>query len=625
MKRSRRGFFALSCIAGALGAEVALAACGGDRFNDACPPETETVGKDCVFRADGGTGTGGGGATGKGGAAGAGGTSSKGGAGGVVAGSGGSGGLGGSAGATGGKAGGPTGGAAGKAAGTGGGGATGGGGGGAAGNGGAGGGKAGSGAGAQGGAGASAGAGAGGTTGGSGGSAGAAGGGAGGSGGDGIGGASGSAAGGTGGAGGAAGGGMGGSGGATPECAPGDTVCDGNGLKTCDGLGYWGQPAGCMSPNPVCSGIACVAVTRVAAGGGHTCAILSDGTVRCWGSNEYGEAGLGAESAPILKPTQVPGLTSILELALGGKHSCARTKTATYCWGANESGQIGNGATGGNVPSPALVSLGSITDIVRITAGRAHSCASNFLQFSSPGHVFCWGENMLGQTGSVGSSVPTPTQVAGVSNGVGVYAGSDFTCAETRSKQGGTNLATIKCWGDNSSDQLGNNNPNGSGPSSVDQLPTLMTTTYQPTAGAYHMCALDGQGNTYCWGDGLNGELGDPAKGYAQAATVEPSFAGWTAITAGNGFTCGVDASGAVRCAGRNEVGQSGSGTISKDLGGAVATVSGLTEVPSMLAAGMDHICVIVAGNVACWGGNGTGQLGDGTMQYRTKPKPVVW
>ena len=615
MKRSRRGFFALSCIAGALGAEVALAACGGDRFNDACPPETETVGKDCVFRADGGAGTGGSGA-GKGGAAGVSGTSSKGGAGGVVAGSGGTGGAAASAGATGGKAGGPTGGAAGKAAGTGGGGATGVGGGGAAGKGGAGGGKAGSGAGAQGGAGVggaggdaggsgsapSGGAGGGGTTGGSGGSAGTAGGDAGES-----------AGGGTGGAGGSAGGGMGGAGGAPPECTPGDALCVGNGLKTCDGLGYWGQPAGCAAPTPVCSEKACVSVTEVASGGSHTCALLSDGTLRCWGANDVGQLGVGATSAPLPTPQVVPSLSALKYVALGANHTCALAATTVSCWGANDNGQVGTGTPSPSEPLPVPVTL-PFSAVGGLVTGRAHTCARTL-----SGSFYCWGDNSYGQSGPLGTMTLTPTKIK-LPTTYAVSAGADFTCAVVMIIDG----KSVECWGDNSESQLGNTKPSGSAPSGADQLPIAMTGSYALSTGRAHVCVTDAQGNTYCWGNGLHGQLGDPSQKTAASATLEAAFANWTTLSSGDDLTCGIDSGGTTRCTGLNDHGQTGTGT-TLPLGGSLGVVTNLPATPSHIAAGSSHVCAIVAGDVLCWGENSSGQLGDGTQKDRSNPVHVAW
>ena len=103
----------------------------------------------------------------------------------------------------------------------------------------------------------------------------------------------------------------------------------------------------------VVSGLA--GATRVAAGDGHACALLTDGTVRCWGAGEKGQLGDGASrSSPA--PVAASGVAAAVEIAAGGDHTCARLADGSaLCWGAGAAGEIGDGATAGRAsPVPVL-------------------------------------------------------------------------------------------------------------------------------------------------------------------------------------------------------------------------------------------------------------------------------
>ncbi len=146
-------------------------------------------------------------------------------------------------------------------------------------------------------------------------------------------------------------------------------------------------------------------VRALAAGYHHTCALMGDGAVRCWGQNDQGQLGDGttftrAAAVPVV------GLRCVEALAVGHFHGCGVVAGALSCWGINSRGQLGNGGTT-DAPSPSPVTLSGITDV---GAGQWHTCAR-----SEGSTLWCWGWNLSGMLG-IGSSTPsqsaTPLRVA---------------------------------------------------------------------------------------------------------------------------------------------------------------------------------------------------------------------
>jgi alpha-tubulin suppressor-like RCC1 family protein len=182
--------------------------------------------------------------------------------------------------------------------------------------------------------------------------------------------------------------------------------------------------------------------TGVAAAAGHSCAVLNDGTIQCWGTDDNGQLGDGnsgtyAESAT---PVQVLNIANATSVAAGDNHTCARLADGTVtCWGANSSGELGDGTT---TDSATLVAVSRLTDATSVATGLDYSCATR-----ANGQVACWGTNDSGQLGNGKKTAShTPVSVIGVQDALAVAAGSSHACAVLSS--GG-----VVCWGDGS---LGN-------------------------------------------------------------------------------------------------------------------------------------------------------------------------
>jgi alpha-tubulin suppressor-like RCC1 family protein len=229
----------------------------------------------------------------------------------------------------------------------------------------------------------------------------------------------------------------------------------GDGTAWCWGSGSYGELGNgtqAQSLTPVQANIG-TSVLAIAAGGAHTCALKTDRTVWCWGVGAYGQLGSGTPAASSV-PLQVLGLgVAVSELASGSLHSCAVKLDGTlWCWGLNSNGQIGDGTSqaGANrfVPSQ-VIALSNTAKTV--SAGGHHTCAT-----TSNGSVFCWGANNGSQFGN-GTTVSSTVPVRALfDNASMVSAGGDMmgslnaegTCA--RKGDGST-----WCWGGNFGGQVG--------------------------------------------------------------------------------------------------------------------------------------------------------------------------
>ena len=357
-----------------------------------------------------------------------------------------------------------------------------------------------------------------------------------------------------------------------------------------------------------------VSTMRLAAGYGHTCFIMSNSTVKCWGNGESGELGNG-DTATATTPVAVSNLSGVIQLSTGREFTCALLSDHTVkCWGYNEYGQLGNGA---NTNSSIPVAVTGLSDVQSIIAGGYHVCA-----LITDGTVKCWGNNESGQLGDgTLSSRNISVSVDGLINVIQVAAGDDSSCVLQRG--GG-----VLCWGSNGSGQLGDN-------TTTDRVAPVaaLVGIDEPIFGAVqltgsqtydHYCVRYPSGSAACWGNNEYGQFGDGYDAYNSTVIVAVSqITDFAYIAAGNANTCGQRVNGSVYCWGNNESGQLGNGTnVSKNAPGSPLGLSGVTEINP----GDMHICALITGDtVYCWGENEFGELGDGTTNYRSVPTLVNW
>ena len=343
----------------------------------------------------------------------------------------------------------------------------------------------------------------------------------------------------------------------------------------------------------------------------HTCAVTSTGNVQCWGNNSAGQLGDGTITER-LAPVTVSGLSNVKAVTAGKYHTCALTTTGqVYCWGSNNMGQIGDGTATVRLTPVQVSNLPG--GVQALGAGHYHTCA-----LTSTGGVRCWGNNAYGQlgNGSSGNIQRTPVTVSGLNSGVqALAAGYDHTCAVTET-------GNVRCWGNNEFGQLGDNTThNRSTPVEVSGL----TSSAKTIAASYaHTCAVTTIGGVHCWGANWQGQLGDGT--ITQRLTPVPvvDLPGSIAmVAAARNHTCAMTEAGGAFCWGYNWSGRLGDGTTIDRL--TPVSVQGLQSGVTAIAADEWHTCArMTASGMRCWGGNGFGQLGDGTTDNRMTPVPVI-
>ena len=250
--------------------------------------------------------------------------------------------------------------------------------------------------------------------------------------------------------------------------------------------------------------------TSIYAGGHYTCAILDDASVKCWGQNDQGQLGIGSTSntnTPTTINTLGSGRTAV-SLATAFDSVCALLDDGSVkCWGSDFDGQLGNGGTNADLSSPpsSAINLGTSRTAKAITGGEFHFCA--ILDDDS---IKCWGQGTDGKlgTGSTGDrSTPTSTSGSFASGryAVAIDAGYDHTCVLLDN-------GDMTCWGSDADGQLGNGASSSSTVSSLSSnIISLGTgrTAISISAGGTHTCAQLDNGQLKCWGNRADGQVGD--------------------------------------------------------------------------------------------------------------------
>jgi alpha-tubulin suppressor-like RCC1 family protein len=260
-------------------------------------------------------------------------------------------------------------------------------------------------------------------------------------------------------------------------------------------------------------------VAEVSADGQFTCARLTSGGVRCWGHNQYGQVGNNTTNDAHV-PVNVVGvggtgtLVNVIDIDAGANQTCALISGGTVdCWGYNNDGQLGNGTTN-NSSSPVQVlgsgGAGYLANVTAISGGRLHACA-----LLSDHTVYCWGDNANGELGDgTTANRSTPVRAGTITTATSMSAGEYHSCATLSD-------GTAQCWGAAAFGQVGDGTTSdtstpvtvigvggygalsGIGNVSAGGGDISETDDYEQT------CALMADGTVVSWGQNNYGQLGD--------------------------------------------------------------------------------------------------------------------
>lgn len=382
-------------------------------------------------------------------------------------------------------------------------------------------------------------------------------------------------------------------------------------------------------------------VLQLAAGERHTCALIEGGGMRCWGDGAFGALGYGstndvgdAETPASAGTLPLPAAATAIEA--GEAHTCALlVDGGIRCWGKNWNGQLGYANSAGTqllgddelLNTLAGVMLGGMA--TQLSLGSQFSCAR-----MADAKPRCWGAAGFGQLG-LGSVLiygddehpsVAPMMFLGA-DATSVAAGGEHACAIT-------DAGSVRCWGKGNRGQLGYGNANNIGDNEapntageVSLIPGSLpdgTTATQLALGKEHSCALLSTGDVVCWGKNDKGQLGNESTDdWGDGAGELPSALGpillgadATAITAGLEHSCALLDSSDVLCWGKNDRGQLGIGStdeIGDDETPAAGGTVDLGEDVIAVVGGGTHTCALRSDHrVVCWGSNADGQLGYG-------------
>lgn len=376
---------------------------------------------------------------------------------------------------------------------------------------------------------------------------------------------------------------------AEPPCTSiGAIRCAGRALQKCFDGGAWIELQIC----PVaCNEGACIVAKELASTVGDSdCALMSDGSVRCWGDNRTGQLGDGTKKDR-LPPVEIPELRGASAISLGYWHGCAiLADQSVACWGSNTFGQLGDGSFSEHL-KPAKVAP-SIS--ARSIAASTGSCAA-----LAGGGVACWGDKRFF---AEGADVSSPRVVAGVPEVIDDLGTSAYgACVRDSSR--------VRCWGVEPQNYFGTT-------PSVTYPPVTMGASYARIAvSTFAAYGVRADGVPECWGRcgvATTGALDWPP-------VARPEWAGVGMLAAGGSHVCGIFSPGFARCSGSNSEGQLGNGAGGVPGSDTPADVVALPRVTRVVA-GFAHTCAITAaGEVYCWGAS----PGDPSQAWVTQPRAV--
>ncbi|RAL23848.1 hypothetical protein DL240_06760 [Lujinxingia litoralis] len=342
----------------------------------------------------------------------------------------------------------------------------------------------------------------------------------------------------------------------------------------------------------------------VSAGGRHSCGILQNQHLYCWGANDsgqLGEAGVTEARAPL----RIDGRWSWV--SAGEAHSCGiDEKGRLYCWGGNELNQ----AAPGEGEWVGVTRLGMRSDWERVEVGAEHSCGVRV------GKLYCWGSGAAGQVGPASSyseGMMVEINAASGSWSGELAVGPTHTCAGAAD--------SVWCFGDTTHGAVGHTLEEATFGEALEVSGAQGLTRL--VAGERYSCGRDSTGEVYCWGEDVRE---DPEGAVISlAATPIAETAAIAVLSGGAEHICGIDTEGGLWCWGENTWRQ-----ISSDAGEGRSEVVQVasTRSWSQVSAGGEHSCAIEreSRKLYCWGRSRDGRLGsEMTGAAVGQPRAVAW
>lgn len=380
-------------------------------------------------------------------------------------------------------------------------------------------------------------------------------------------------------------------------------------------------------------------VQSISAGGKHSLALFTDGGIAAWGANASGQLGNNStvsSNVPVTVPKQgaISGKT-VIGLSAGGDHSLAVCSDGTVAaWGMNSSGQLGNSSNNTSfVPVPVTMNTGALLSkrVIAVSASAAHSVA-----LCSDETTVAWGANA---SGSLGNNSNTSSNIAVAVTRSGVLSSKKVSAVATGGAQSFALCSdgTLTSWGLNTFGQLGNNT------TETTRVPVTVTTTtgalfgktvVATSVGQSHTVVRFSNGGMASWGRNAEGQLGNntttnsniPVEVFSGGVLSGKKIA---AVSAGAAHNVALCSDGTVVTWGSNSSGQLGIGTgivsslIPINITG-LGALSGKTVVA--VAAGAHHSLALCSdGRVVAWGRGTSGQLGTGSTSSSSLPAAVSW
>lgn len=338
----------------------------------------------------------------------------------------------------------------------------------------------------------------------------------------------------------------------------------------------------------------------------HSCGIKADDTLWCWGTNASGRTGLNTTAGSTLVPTQVSGGGSWKSVSLGYWTSCAiKSDDTLHCWGSNQYGGTGMNTTAGNTIVPTGISGGGTWK--HIAVGLNNGSTSYACAIKSDDTAHCWGANSYGNLGD-GTTTQrlVPTAISGGGSWRLIEAGSTHTC-------GIKSDSTGWCWGYNSENQLND----GTTTQRTSPTAVIFGGTWKSLhTGFASTCGIRSDNQIYCWGSNTNSIMGF-ANTSTLSYPVEIAGGGvWKAVSVGGGSSCGIKSDDTLWCWGQNTSGQLGDNTTTNRWNVTAVSGGGTWKSISM---GAGYACGIKSDDTAwCWGSNYAGATGQNTTTGTT-------